>query len=125
LNRILNLLFNNLKIRIMTNDSGNVMLALLTGAAIGAGFGILFAPEKGADTRDRIRNKAIDTRDDLSDKISHAKEELSKTAKEQKDVFDRKLDEAISTMSYKADDIIDSLERKLEDLKKKNAQLQK
>ena len=36
----------------MTNDSGNVMLALLTGAAIGAGFGILYAPEKGADTRD-------------------------------------------------------------------------
>lgn len=35
----------------MSNDSSNVMLALLTGAAIGAGFGILYAPEKGTKTR--------------------------------------------------------------------------
>ena len=31
----------------MTNDGGNVLLALLTGAAIGAGIGILYAPDKG------------------------------------------------------------------------------
>lgn len=32
----------------MTNDNGNIMLALLTGAAIGAGIGILYAPDKGS-----------------------------------------------------------------------------
>lgn len=112
-------------LEIMSNDSGNILLALLTGAAIGAGIGILYAPDEGKETRRKIKRKVEDTSHDISERIAHAKDELTKSASEQKDKFDRKLDEAISTMSYKADDIIATLERKLEDLKKKNAQLQK
>lgn len=109
----------------MTNDSGNVLLALITGAAIGAGIGILYAPDEGKETRRKIKRKIEDTSHDMTERIAHAKDELTKSAKEKKDVFDRKLDEAISTMNYRADVIIESLERKLEDLKKKNTQLQK
>lgn len=109
----------------MTDSSGNALLALLTGAAIGVGIGILYAPDKGIKTLNKIKQKVDETGHDLTDRITHAKNELTKTANEKKDVFDRKLDEAISTMSYKADDIIASLEHKLEELKKKNAQLQK
>lgn len=119
------LIDKTLKTEIMTNNNGNVLLALLTGAAIGAGIGILYAPDKGVETRHKIKQKVGETSQDLAERISHAKDELTKTAEEKKDKFDRKLDEAISTMSYKADDIIATLERKLEDLKKKNAQLQK
>ncbi|MFS4416442.1 YtxH domain-containing protein [Maribacter sp. 2307ULW6-5] len=104
----------------MSNDSGNVVLALLTGAAIGAGIGILYAPDKGSQTRGKIKHKAQDAGHDLTDHISQAKEDLTKTVNEKTAIFDRKLDDAISTMSYKADDIIATLERKLEDLKKKN-----
>lgn len=32
----------------------NFLAAFIGGAAVGAAFGILFAPEKGADTRDKI-----------------------------------------------------------------------
>ncbi|MCM4172501.1 hypothetical protein DHD32_13500 [Arenibacter sp. TNZ] len=109
----------------MTNDSGNTLLALLTGAAIGAGIGILYAPDKGTKTRKRIKKKAMETTDDLTSRISHAKEELTKTAEAKKVDFDQKLEETISNMSYKADDIISALEKKLSDLKVKNAQLQK
>ena len=109
----------------MTNDSGNTLLALLTGAAIGAGIGILYAPDKGTKTRKKIKKKAMETTDDLTSRISHAKEELTKTAEAKKVDFEQKLEETISNMSYKADDIITALEKKLADLKNKNAQLQK
>lgn len=109
----------------MSNDSGSVLLALLTGAAIGAGVGILYAPDKGSKTRKKIKKKAKEASDDIGDRLSKATEELTKTAQSQKEDFERKLDESISNMSYKADDIIAGLERKLADLKKKNAQLQK
>ena len=109
----------------MTENSGNVLLALLTGAAIGAGIGILYAPDEGIKTRKKIKQKALDAKDDLTERIVHAKDELTKTANEKREVFEQKLEDTISNMSYKADDIIVTLERKLEELRKKNAELQK
>ncbi|NNK10390.1 MAG: YtxH domain-containing protein [Flavobacteriaceae bacterium] len=107
------------------NNTGNILLALLSGAAIGAGIGILYAPDEGKKTRKKIKTKVIDGTHDLTDRLVHAKEELTKTVDEKKEDFEHKLEDAISTMSYKADDIIASLERKLEELKVKNAKLQK
>ena len=109
----------------MSKDSGSIMLALLTGAAIGAGVGILYAPDKGDNTRKKISKQARKTGDDIVSRITHATEELTKTAEAKKVDFEAKLDKTISNMSYKADDIILGLEKKLEDLRKKNAQLQK
>jgi gas vesicle protein len=109
----------------MANDTGSVLLALLTGAALGAGIGILYAPDKGSKTRKKIKDKAIETKADLSHRVTQATDQLTKTAEAKKADFERKLDESISTMSYKADDIIATLERKLAELRKKNAQLQK
>jgi gas vesicle protein len=109
----------------MSSESGNVLLALLTGAAIGAGVGILYAPDKGTKTRKKIKKKALLAKDDISNRVSKATDELTKAAADKKADFERRIDETISTMSYKADDIIVTLEKKLEDLRKKNAQLQK
>lgn len=109
----------------MEHNNGNLFMSFLTGAAVGAGLGILFAPYKGSETREKIKHTVADTTHDISDRLKHAKEELTKTAHEKKEAFDKKLDEAVSSMSYKAEDIVNALEAKLEDLKKKNAQLQK
>jgi len=109
----------------MSNDSGSILLAILTGAIIGAGAGILYAPDKGEKTRKKIKKNALKTKDDLTHRITQAADELTKTAEAKKVDFERKLEETISTMSYKADDIIVTLEKKLEELRKKNAQLQK
>ncbi|AYN66062.1 YtxH domain-containing protein [Euzebyella marina] len=109
----------------MSNDSGNILLAVLTGAIIGAGAGILYAPDKGEKTRKKIKKNALKTKEDITSRISQAAEELTKTAEEKKIDFEQKLEDTISNMSYKADDIIMTLEKKLEDLRKKNAQLQK
>lgn len=109
----------------MANNNGNVLLALLTGAIIGTGLGILYAPDEGKKTRKKIKNKAIDVKHDLSDKVTHAKAELSETIKKKKDDFEHKLDDTITKMSYKADEILLTLEKKLEELRKKNLELQK
>jgi gas vesicle protein len=49
---------------------------LLLGAAVGAVLGILFAPDKGAETRKKMGKKAEDLGDELKNKYSEAKEAL-------------------------------------------------
>lgn len=109
----------------MTSNNGNTLLALLTGAAIGVGIGILYAPDKGTETRKKIKQKAEGIEHDISERVSHAKAELTKTVNDKKQEFEQKLDDTISNMSGKAEDIISSLEHKLEDLKKQNLHAQK
>jgi len=109
----------------MASDSGSVLLALLVGAALGAGAGILYAPDEGGNTRRRLKEKAREASDELLGEVTRARDEITLSAEKQKADFDKKLEDTISKMSYQADDIIASLEAKLEELRKKNAQLQK
>ena len=108
-----------------SNDTGSVLLALLTGAAIGAGVGLLYAPDKGSKTRKKIKRKAMEAKDEVAARVSRAKDEISRSAEAKKEDFEQRLENTISSMSYKADDIIDTLERKLEDLRRKNEQFKK
>jgi len=46
----------------------NVLVGLFAGVAIGATLGILFAPEKGSDTRKKIKDKSSDIKGKAVDK---------------------------------------------------------
>lgn len=54
-----------------------VMGALLLGAAIGGGLGVLFAPHKGSKTRKRIMAKGSDMSDTIKGKLDAFMEDMT------------------------------------------------
>jgi gas vesicle protein len=68
----------------MSKDSGNSFLAFVAGAAVGAVIGILYAPDKGKNTRDRLSYQLEKYREKLQqliDELIEGKEEASSEAK--------------------------------------------
>ena len=108
----------------MSSNTGQTLLALLTGAAIGAGIGILYAPDKGSTTRDKLSKEAKKAQKKMSKQIKETSHNLSEKAHMAKLSFEEKLNETLSSASYKADDILAAMEDKLEVLRKQNAKLQ-
>lgn len=62
-------------------NTGNTLLALITGAAIGAGIGLLYAPESGEETRKKLRKDAQDAQDRFNKKYQETTSNLSDRAK--------------------------------------------
>jgi gas vesicle protein len=106
-------------------NTGSTLLALITGAAIGAGVGVLYAPGSGEETRKKIKKDAEKAQKDLNKKYKETSSNLTEKAKKARTDFETRLEETLSSASYKADDILSALESKLEELKKQNAKLQK
>jgi len=52
------------------NDNSKVLIGLLAGLAAGAALGLLFAPEKGTDTRDRLSQSIKDLSDSIKDRAA-------------------------------------------------------
>ncbi|MEH6764246.1 YtxH domain-containing protein [Aequorivita antarctica] len=108
----------------MASNTGQTLIALLTGAAIGAGLGILYAPDKGSKTRDKLSKEAQKAQKKLNKQIQETSHTLSEKAQQAKYSFEQKLNETLSSASYKADDILLAMEDKLEALRRQNAKLQ-
>jgi gas vesicle protein len=76
------------------NTSGKILAAVAAGIAAGAILGILFAPDKGSETRRKLNEQGKKFADDVKDKFSKGKdkfkdfkEDIEKTVKEKVEEF--------------------------------------
>lgn len=58
-------------------DSGKIVTALLAGLAAGAVLGVLFAPEKGSETREKINDSLADLGDALKERAEEQFDQLN------------------------------------------------
>jgi len=79
------------------SNSGGIIAALLAGCAIGVGLGVLYAPDKGEVTREKMKKKA----------------------KEKAEEFEQALDKNMEKVRVKIDDLIEDLEKKIDSFKRK------
>lgn len=77
------------------NNTGKMLGALLLGAAIGGALGILFAPDKGSETRRKISAKGEDLTDAMKNSfntlLEEAKEEVELIKNKGKEMMDREI----------------------------------
>ncbi|HOZ74603.1 MAG TPA: YtxH domain-containing protein [Flavobacterium sp.] len=106
-------------------STGNTVLGFVAGAAIGAIAGILYAPAKGSETREKLRDGLDDIKNNLQDKFENATDDLKGQISNAKFDLEETYENLVSTMSHKAEDVIAFLETKLADLKAQNAKYQK
>jgi len=74
-------------------SNSKVLLGFVVGAAVGAALGILFAPDKGTETRRKISEQGNDLADDLkgkfADLVDGVKEKFSSLKSDAEDIVDK------------------------------------
>ncbi len=67
--------------------SGKVLASVLAGAAAGAILGILFAPDKGSETRRKIAEKGSGLADSLKEKVGEYSDAIAEKYESVKEKF--------------------------------------
>jgi gas vesicle protein len=83
--------------------AGKILLGVVAGIATGALLGVLFAPEKGCDTRRKIGQKKDDLTDDLKEKFNSFLDTIS---------------QKFEVVNEEVSDFTDKAEVKINDMKK-------
>lgn len=99
-------------------SSNNIIVGLLAGAVVGAGIGILLAPEKGSETRQKLKDHLDNGKEGLMNKFNELTELLKRKAENAGEDIGDFLDRAISSGLHEKEELISLLEEKLETLKK-------
>lgn len=59
------------------NNTGKIVTAVAAGAAAGVILGVLFAPDKGSETRRKINEQGKKIADNVKDKFQKGKEKIN------------------------------------------------
>ena len=103
----------------------NTLLGLAAGTAVGVGLGILFAPDKGKNTRKKIKDSLRDKSDEFKEQLDNLTESVREKSLELKGSLEEKVDRLFSKASNKSEDMIAILEKKLASLKEEAAKIKK
>ena len=80
-------------------DNGKIVTALLAGLAAGAVLGIIFAPEKGSETREKLNESLADLTDAIKERAEEQFDQLTD--------FKDKIVAAVKSKIGRAEDAID------------------
>ena len=94
------------------------LLGFAAGTAVGLGLGILFAQDKGENTRKKIKDSVRDTVDELKEQLESLTKSLRNKSSEIKGTLEERVDNLLSDTDYNSEDLIDLLEKKLASMKK-------
>jgi gas vesicle protein len=86
------------------NGTGKLVGALVVGALAGAALGLLFAPEKGRKTRDKIVDGVKDLASDIKKKMTDEVAALRKKAEDLEKLAKTKVEEVLEDAKPKSDD---------------------
>ena len=100
----------------MRSSRKDVTIGLITGALIGSAVAILYAPDSGSNTRDKISYRLSTYVDDLNKLIDELQNEKEKYVSDAK----KKGDDVVSDAKKRADDLIREAETLLENIEKKS-----
>lgn len=77
------------------NTTGKILIAVAAGAAAGVILGVLFAPESGEKTRNKISEEGKKLADNLAYRFRRGKEKLNDLKDEIKDTVKEKVGEFV------------------------------
>ena len=78
--------------RYSEGGGGGFMLGLLTGAVVGAGLAVLFAPKAGSELRSRLSEQAVDLASDAQEGLRRASEAAREWADKGRELADKARD---------------------------------